>query len=94
MFFAHFFLVSVLIAYFPFSKLMHMPGVFMSPTRNLRGDSRAFRHVNPWNPKVKTHTYEEWEDEFRDKLKAVGLPVDRDEPSGTKAHGADKAEEE
>lgn len=94
MFFAHVFLVSVLIAYFPFSKLMHMPGVFMSPTRNLRGDSRAFRHVNPWNPKVKTHTYEEWEDEFRDKLKAVGLPVDRDEPSGTKAHGADKAEEE
>jgi hypothetical protein len=26
---------------------------------------------------VKVHTYEEWEDEFRDKLKAAGLPVER-----------------
>ena len=77
-FFAHLFLVSVLVAYFPFSKLMHAGGVFMSPTRNMRNDQRARRHVNPWNHPVKVHTYEEYEDEFREKMKSVGLPVDKE----------------
>ena len=31
LFYIHLFLVSALFAYFPFSKLMHAPGVFMSP---------------------------------------------------------------
>lgn len=74
-FYIHLFLVCVLLSYFPFSKLMHMAGVFLSPTRNLANDSRMRRHVNPWNYEVKVHTYEEWEDEFRDKMKAAGLPV-------------------
>ncbi len=78
LFFVHLFLLSVLLAYFPFSKLMHMAGVFLSPTRNLANTSRMRRHVNPWNPPVKVHTYEEWEDEFRDKLEAAGLPVERE----------------
>jgi nitrate reductase gamma subunit len=76
-FFAHVFLLSVLIAYFPFSKLMHMGGVFLSPTRNLANNNRMKRHVNPWNAPVKVHTYEEWEEEFRDKIKAAGLPLER-----------------
>ena len=78
-FFVHIFLVSVLLAYFPFSKLMHFAGVFMSPTRNLANNNRERRHINPWNPKVKVHTYEEYEDEFRDLMKAAGLPVDKEE---------------
>jgi len=45
----HLFLVCVLLAWFPFSKLMHMAGVFLSPTRNLANNNRAQRHVNPWN---------------------------------------------
>ena len=77
LFFVHLFLLSVLVAYFPFSKLMHMAGVFLSPTRNLANTNRMRRHVNPWNYPVKVHTYEEWEDEFRDKLKAAGLPIER-----------------
>ena len=77
-FFAHLFLVSVLVAYFPFSKLMHAGGVFMSPTRNMANNNRAVRHVNPWNYPVKVHTYEEYEDDFREKMKAVGLPVDKE----------------
>jgi nitrate reductase gamma subunit len=77
-FYVHLFLVSLLFAYFPWSKLMHMGGVFLSPTRNLKNDSRARRHVNPWNYPVITHTYEEYEDEFRDALKEVGLPVDKE----------------
>ena len=77
LFFVHLFLLSVLVAYFPFSNLMHMAGVFLSPTRNLANSNRMRRHVNPWDYPVKVHTYEEWEDEFRDKMKAAGLPVER-----------------
>jgi nitrate reductase gamma subunit len=78
MFYLHLFLVSVLLAYFPFSKLMHMGGVFLSPTRNLANTNRVHRHVNPWNYDVKVHTYEEYEDEFRDKMKAAGLPLEKE----------------
>jgi len=77
-FYIHFFLVSILFAYFPFSKLMHMGGIFLSPTRNLKNDSRMQRHINPWNYPVKVHTYEEWEDEFRDAIKEVNLPLEKD----------------
>jgi nitrate reductase gamma subunit len=77
-FYVHLFLVCVLIAYFPFSKLMHMGGVFLSPTRNLTGNSREKRHVNPWNYPVKIRTYAEYEDEFRDKIKQAGLPLEKE----------------
>jgi nitrate reductase gamma subunit len=79
-FYFHVFFVSVLFAYFPFSKLMHMGGVFLSPTRNLANDNRRRRHVNPQNPEVEVHTYEQWEDEFRDKIKGAGIPLERGEP--------------
>ncbi len=77
LFYVHLFLVCTLLAYFPFSKLMHLIGVFMSPTRNLANNSRMVRHINPWNAPVKVHTYEEYEDDFRDKMVAAGLPVDK-----------------
>ncbi|MCK5836472.1 MAG: sulfate reduction electron transfer complex DsrMKJOP subunit DsrM [Desulfobacula sp.] len=79
LFYAHVFLVSTLFAYFPASKLMHMGGIFLSPTRNMANNSRAKRHVNPWNYDVKTHTYEEYEDDFREKMIEAGLPVDKKE---------------
>jgi len=75
-FFAHLLLVCALAAYLPFSKLMHMGGVFLSPTRNVANNSRMKRHVNEWNAPVKTHTYAEWEEEFRDKIEAAGIPVE------------------
>ena len=77
LFFVHLFLLSTLAAYFPFSKLMHMGGVFLSPTRNLANNNRMKRHVNPWDYPVKVHTYEEWETEFHDKIVAAGLPLDK-----------------
>lgn len=77
LFFVHLLLLAALVAYFPFSKLMHMGGIFLSPTRNLINTNRVRRHVNPWNAPVKVHTYEEWENEFRDKIKAAGLPLDK-----------------
>jgi nitrate reductase gamma subunit len=76
-FYLHLFLLCVLIAYFPFSKLMHMGGVFLSPTRNLANNNRMKRHINPWNYPVKVHTYQEWEEEFKDKIKAAGLPLEK-----------------
>lgn len=78
-FYVHVFLVCCLLIYFPWSKLMHSAGVFFSPTRNLANNSRAKRHVNPWNYPVKVHTYAEYEEEFGDKMKALGLPLERDE---------------
>ena len=78
LFYVHLFLVSVLFVYFPFSKLMHMGGVFLSPTRNLPNNNRAERHINPWNPSVKLHTYQEYEDDFREKMIEAGLPVEKE----------------
>ena len=78
-FYIHLFLVSALLIYFPFSKLMHMGGVFMSPTRNMPNDSRKKRHINPWNdPGIVPHSYEAYEDEFREMMRSVDLPLDKD----------------
>ena len=99
-FYIHLFFVSVLLAYFPFSKLMHLGGIFLSPTRNLTTDTRARRHINPWNYPVEIHTYEEYEDEFREKMVEAGLPVDKmpeekpaEEPEAEQAPEGKTAEE-
>jgi nitrate reductase gamma subunit len=77
-YFIHVFMVSVLLVYFPFSKLLHAPGVFLSPTRNLANNNRAKRHINPWNPPIVGHSYAEWEEEFHDKLVASGFVLDKE----------------
>ncbi|MEA1959980.1 MAG: sulfate reduction electron transfer complex DsrMKJOP subunit DsrM [Bacillota bacterium] len=77
-FYIHLFLISSLAAYFPWSKLMHAGGIFLSPTRNQANNSRMIRHINPWNYEVETHTYSEYEDEFRDKMRKIGLPLDKE----------------
>ena len=46
--FVHLFLVAVLIAIFPYSKLLHAPGVFFSPGRNQSDNPREQRHLAPW----------------------------------------------
>lgn len=80
MFYFHLTLVCSLLIYFPTSKLMHAAGVFMSPTRNMANNNRMVRHINPWNPEVEVHSYEEYEKDFHVKMKAVGLPLDREYP--------------
>jgi len=77
-FYAHLLLVSTLLAYFPFSKLVHMAGVFLSPTRNLAANSREVRHVNPWDRPLPLHTYAEYEDEFRDRMRDAGIPLEKE----------------
>ncbi len=80
LFFAHLLLVCTLFAYFPFSKLMHLGGIFLSPTRNMANNNRAVRYDVGWSARhpVPVHSYEEWEDEFRDKMKMAGIPVDKE----------------
>jgi len=77
LFYVHLFLVSVLAMYFPFSKLMHAGGIFLSPTRNLCNNSRQKRHVNPWNSDIKFRTYADYEDDYREKMKKANLPIEK-----------------
>ena len=48
LFIAHLSLVISLMLVFPFSKLLHAPGLFFSPTRNQVDNSREKRHVAGW----------------------------------------------
>lgn len=44
----HLALVAALMLVFPFSKLLHAPGLFFSPTRNQVDNPREKRHLAPW----------------------------------------------
>lgn len=44
----HLLLVALLMLLFPFSKLLHVPGLFFSPTRNQVDNPREKRHLAPW----------------------------------------------
>jgi nitrate reductase gamma subunit len=44
----HLALVALLMILFPFSKLLHVPGIFFSPTRNQVDNPREKRHLADW----------------------------------------------
>jgi len=46
--YVHLGLVAALMIVFPYSKLLHAPGVFFSPSRNQADDPREARHLAPW----------------------------------------------
>jgi nitrate reductase gamma subunit len=48
----HLGLVVLLMLIFPFSKLLHAPGVFFSPTRNQVDNPREKRHIANWALKL------------------------------------------
>ena len=50
----HLFLVILLMAIFPISKLLHAPGIFFSPTRNQVDNPRERRHVANWAIKLES----------------------------------------
>lgn len=50
--FIHLLLVALLMILFPFSKLLHAPGVFFSPTRNQADNPREMRHLAPWAAQI------------------------------------------
>lgn len=78
LFYIHLTLVSLLLMYLPFSKVVHSVGLCFSPTRNLANNSRIKRYINPWSYPVKVHSYPEYEEEFREKMKRVGIPVEKE----------------
>ncbi len=50
----HLSLVAILLVVFPYSKLLHAPGVFFSPTRNQKDDPREHRHLSAWAAKLES----------------------------------------
>lgn len=52
--YVHLALVATLMIIFPFSKLLHAPGVFFSPSRNQPDDPREHRHLAPWAAKLES----------------------------------------
>jgi len=51
----------MLLAYFPFSKLMHMGGGLSQPHEE-HGERQSHEETcQPWNYPVKVHSYEEYE---------------------------------
>ena len=48
----HLLLVALLMLVFPFSKLLHAPGVFFSPSRNQVDNPREKRHIAAWARKL------------------------------------------
>jgi nitrate reductase gamma subunit len=44
----HLMLVAVLMIIFPYSKLLHLPGLFFSPSRNQVDNPRERRHIAGW----------------------------------------------
>jgi len=48
----HLSLVAILMLIFPFSKLLHAPGIFFSPTRNQVDNPREKRHIADWAKKL------------------------------------------
>jgi len=44
----HLSLIATLMLIFPFSKLLHAPGVFFSPSRNQADNPREHRHLSVW----------------------------------------------
>jgi nitrate reductase gamma subunit len=51
----HLALVAILLLIFPFSKLLHAPGLFFSPSRNQVDNPRERRHLSAWAKKSEKH---------------------------------------
>jgi len=51
----HLSLVIALMIIFPYSKLLHAPGLFFSPTRNQVDNARSKRHVAEWAKELESN---------------------------------------
>jgi len=54
MIYLHLSMIAMLLIIFPFSKLLHAPGLFFSPSRNQVENSRDKRHTAPWAAKMES----------------------------------------
>lgn len=78
-FLMHYIMAMILFIYIPFSKVAHLIGWVLSPSKNMRNISRYIRHVNPWNDKIpgETMTWEEYYKLYKDELDAYGPDGER-----------------
>jgi len=71
-FLLHLLLAQVFLMYLPFSKVAHLVGWVMAPTRNQRNDARARWHRNPWNPVVELEPYASYAARYQRELEELG----------------------
>jgi nitrate reductase gamma subunit len=73
LFLIHLLAVSTLLIYFPWSKLLHAPGVFFSPTLFQRHNIEKKTHKNPWDYDVEAEPFYTLEDVIAQKAKEKAL---------------------
>ena len=71
-FLAHLLLAQFFLMYIPFSKVSHLVGWVLAPTRNQRNNPRARWHTNPWNPVVEGESWESYAARFQRELEELG----------------------
>lgn len=70
----HLSMVALLMIIFPFSKLLHAPGVFFSPTRNQPIDARERRYLSGWTANLGGYGEGPSHGSYRPAGSAVGGP--------------------
>jgi len=78
-FLLHYVFAMIFLMYIPFSKVAHLIGWLLAPSRNMRNISRFKRHINPWNDEVpgETMTWEEYYKLYKEELDAYGPEGER-----------------
>jgi len=71
-FLTHFLLAQLLLMYIPFSKVTHLVGWVLAPTRNQRNVARSEWHRNPWEPRVEIEDWESYAQRYRRELEELG----------------------
>lgn len=71
-FLLHLMLAQVFLMYLPFSKVSHLVGWMLAPTRNQLNDARARWHRNPWNPSVELEPYANYVERYKSELEQLG----------------------
>jgi nitrate reductase gamma subunit len=71
-FLSHFLLAQLLLMYIPFSKVTHLIGWVLAPTRNQRNVGRSEWHRNPWNPAVELEPFESYAARYQRELEELG----------------------
>lgn len=73
-FLTHYVLAMIFLIYVPFSKIGHLIGWLLAPSRNMRNIARHKRHINPWNEEVpgRPMSWEEYYQKFKHELEQLG----------------------
>jgi nitrate reductase gamma subunit len=78
-FLLHYFMAQILLIYIPFSKVAHLIGWILAPSRNMRNIARFKRHINPWNDKVPgiIEPWEKYYERYKQELEQLGPEGER-----------------